>query len=226
MGIPPTATPVKFVLLILCVLVNCSGLLVTIIGPDGALYATIAKTMVQKSNYVELFAEGKDWLDKPHFPFWITAFSFKLFGFTTWAYKLPAILFLLACGIYTYAFAKKLYNKEVAYWSVVVMLTAEHIILSNNDVRAEPYLTCLIIASVYHFYIAHTRKQVGHLIAGSLFAACAVMTKGMFALIPIGGAIAGELLLKKNWHELFHIRWLMAAILILLFITPELYCLY
>jgi 4-amino-4-deoxy-L-arabinose transferase-like glycosyltransferase len=214
------------VLLALCVLVNASGLFVTIIGPDGALYASIAKTMVQRANYMELFAEGRDWLDKPHFPFWITAFSFKLFGFTTWAYKLPALLFMLMGAAYTYAFARNLYNKEVALWSVIILLTAEHIIISNNDVRAEPYLTGLIIAGIYHFYQARVRKHAGHLLAGAIFAACAVMTKGLFALIPIGGAIAGELIIKKQWRELLHIRWLAASVLILIFISPELYCLY
>ncbi len=76
----------------LAVAVNCSGLGIPILGPDGALYASIAKTMVQRHNYLELFVQGHDWLDKPHFPFWLTALSFRLFGFQTWAYKLPAIL--------------------------------------------------------------------------------------------------------------------------------------
>lgn len=215
-----------YFLVALGVLINFSGLFITILGPDGALYASISKTMVVRDNYVELYAEGKHWLDKPHFPFWITALSFKLFGFQTWAYKLPAILFLLAGVLYTYLFAKKLYDKEIALWSVIILLTAEHIIISNNDVRAEPYLTALIMASVYHFY--HACKNTGgiHLGFGSLFTACAIMTKGMFAIIPIGGAIAGELILKKQWKELFHIRWLLAGVLIVAFILPELYCLY
>ena len=144
----------------LAVLLNFSGLFVTIVAPDGALYAGIAKNMVLRNDYINLFAEGRDWLDKPHFPFWIAALSFKCFGFTTWAYKLPAILFLLLGARYTYVFAKSLYNKDLALWSVLILLTAEHIIISNQDVRAEPYLTGLIIASVYHFYKANTQKSI------------------------------------------------------------------
>jgi len=215
-----------YVLVAFSVLVNFSGLFVTILGPDGALYASIAKRMVVEDNYIDLMSEGKHWLDKPHFPFWITAFSFKLFGFQTWAYKLPAILFLLAGALYTYLFAKKLYNKDVALWSAIILLTAEHIIISNNDVRAEPYLTALIIGAVYHFYCTYKNKSNLHLICGSLLAACAIMTKGMFAIIPIAGALAGEFILKKQWKEMFHMRWLFAAFLIFFFILPELYCLY
>ena len=214
------------ILIGLCVLLNLSGLFVTILGPDGALYASIAKTMVQQNNYIELFSRGTDWLDKPHLPFWVTAFFFKLFGFTTWAYKLPGILFLLMGARYTYLFAKDSYNKEIALWAVLILLTVQHIITSNNDVRAEAYLTGFIIAAVYYFHKVINTKKFLPLLLASFFTALAIMTKGMFALIPIGGAIAGGLLIQKNWKELFHTRWLIAGLLIMIFILPEIYCLY
>ena len=215
-----------YLLLGVAVLLNFSGLFIPIMAADAARYASIAKTMVVNNNYLELYCDGVDWLDKPHFPFWLTALSFKIFGINTWAYKLPGILFMLMGAWYTYLLGKRLYNKEIALWAVLILLTAEHIILSNNDVRAEPYLTGLIIASVYHFYGAYKDGSLLQLVLGSLFAGCAVMTKGIFALIPIGGAIAGELLIKKDWRNLFHWRWLVAGVLTLVFMLPELYALY
>ncbi|MEJ5961537.1 ArnT family glycosyltransferase [Pedobacter immunditicola] len=228
----------------LAVLINFSGLGITIISPDGALYASIAKNMVINKDFISLTSEGRDWLDKPHFPFWVAAISFKLFGISTWAYKLPAILFMMMGAVYTYKFAKDLYHKEIGLWAVLILLTAQHIIISNNDVRAEPYLTGLIIAAVFHFYRSTglISKAAGainksssdsahgnwfwHLLLGSIFAACAVMTKGIFALIPIAAAIAGHLIITKQWKLLFNLRWLLAAVFILLFIVPELWCLY
>jgi len=52
------------------------------------------------------------------------------------------------------------------------------------------------------------------------------MTKGIFALIPVFGAIAGNLLIKKHWSMLFNFRWLLAVAMIFIFILPELWCLY
>ena len=208
------------------VVVNFSGLFVTLIAPDATLYATIAKNMVQHHDYINLYANGQDWLDKPHFPFWITALSFNIFGITTWAYKLPGILFLMLGAWYTYKFAKSLYNEQIALWAVLILLTAQHIVISDNDVRAEPYLTGLIIASVYHFYRAHIKNSFWQLLAGCVFAACAIMTKGMFAIIPIGGAIVGHFFITRQWKQLFSLRWLIAIIITLILIMPELYCLY
>jgi 4-amino-4-deoxy-L-arabinose transferase-like glycosyltransferase len=206
----------------LLILMHFTGLPVTIMEPDGALYAGIAKHMVQHHDYWNLFADGHDWLDKPHFPFWMMAISFNLLGITTIAYKLPALLFLMMGVIYTYRFALSLYDERVARWAVCILLTAEHLVISSNDVRAEPYLTGLIIASVYHLY----RGRGVHLVLGAFFAACAVMTKGPFALIPIGCAIAGQYIFTSQWKQLFSWRWLLVTVLIGVFILPELYALH
>jgi 4-amino-4-deoxy-L-arabinose transferase-like glycosyltransferase len=222
----PASSRLYQLLLTLAIAVNFSGLFLTIIGPDGTLYAAIAKTMVLKNNYIELFGNGTDWLDKPHFPFWITALFFKVFGINEWSYKLPAILFLMLGAYYTWLFAKKFYNETIASWSVLILLTAQHIILSNTDVRAEPYLTTLIIGSVYHYHRAWSAQKFSQLLSGSFLAACAVMTKGIFALIPIIGALGVHLISTGQWKEILNFRWLLAAALVLLFITPELYSLY
>ncbi len=210
----------------LAVLANFSGMFVTLMDPDAGVYASVSKNMLLRNNYWELYFQGNDWLDKPHFPFWLTAYFFKIFGVHTWTYKLPGILLVLIGAHYTYLLAKQLYNQTVGLWSVFILLTAEHIIISNNDVRAEPFLTGLIIASIYHFYNSLKRNLSWHLVAACFFAACAVMTKGPFTLIPVGGAIAGELIIKRNWKQLFHWRWVVAVILIGAFITPELYSLW
>jgi 4-amino-4-deoxy-L-arabinose transferase-like glycosyltransferase len=224
---PSSSRRLFVVLLALAVVVNFSGLFLTIIGADGTLYASIARTMALRGNFIDLFANGADWLDKPHFPFWITALSFRAFGFSDWSYKLPAILFLLGGAGYTYLLALRLYQSvDIARWSVLILLTALHVILSNTDVRAEPYLTALVIGSIYHFQRAWTDRRFVQLLLGSLLAGCAVMTKGLFALVPIAAAIGGNLALTRNWKELFHVRWLVAAFLTFLFFTPELLALY
>lgn len=212
--------------LLLAVAINFSGISVPFFTDDPGLYAALSKNMVMRGNYWELFSYGKDWLDKPHFPFWMVALSFKLFDFTTWSYKLPALLFFLMSGFYTYLFAKKNYDQKTGLMAVLILFSAQQILMSNIDVRAEPYLMALIIGSVYHFYRLEKRFSGTDLILGSLLAACAVMTKGIFALIPIGASVVGELLFKKRFAEIFRLKWLLAILLTAVFILPEIYSLY
>ncbi len=206
--------------------INFSGLFVPLLDPDAGIYASISKQMVQSGDYLNLHFQGKDWLDKPHFPFWLTAFFFKVFGISTWSYKLPGILLALTGAGYTYLFAKQQYNKTTGLWAAFILLCSLHFLASNNDVRAEPFLTGLIIAAVYHFSNSLNKLISWHLLAACLFTAAALMTKGPFSLVPIGGALAGELILKRNWKQLFHPRWLIALFLLTLLISPELYSLW
>lgn len=213
-------------LLLLEVFVNFSGIAVPFFSNDPALYAAISKTMVQRNDFVDLYVYGIDWLDKPHFPFWMAAFCFKIFGVSEWSYRLPALLFILLGAFYTYRLAKKLYNVDVAQIAVLVLLAAQHLLMSNTDVRAEPYLLGLIIAAVYHFYNLFQRFSFWDLILGALFAGCGVMTKGIFALVPIGMAIVGNALFTHQFKQLFRWRWLLAGIFAAIFILPEVYAVY
>jgi 4-amino-4-deoxy-L-arabinose transferase-like glycosyltransferase len=208
------------------IIVNASGLLLPILEPDGALYATLAKNMALTGDYVNMMVEGNDWLDKPHFPFWITAFSFKLFGINSFAYKLPGLLFWLAGAWYTYAFACKLYNKQIAQWAVLIYLSIEHLILSNSDVRAEPFLTGLMIGAAYHYYLAYKDNKLKHYVAGSLLLAFAIMTKGIFIACMVMSGFVIQWIIQKEWKQLLNYRWWLSMALVLLFTMPELVCLY
>ncbi|RYE26610.1 MAG: phospholipid carrier-dependent glycosyltransferase [Sphingobacteriaceae bacterium] len=212
--------------LFLAVATQLSGIDVAFFTDDPGLYAALAKNMVLRENYWELVSYGKNWLDKPHFPFWMAALSFKAFGFSSWSYKLPALLFFLLSVFYTYLFAKKNYGQKTAVAAALILLTAQHIFMSNTDVRAEPYLMALIMGSVYHFYQLEKCFGWKDLLLGALFAGCAIMTKGVFALIPIGAAVFGELMLKKRYTKVFRWKWLLAIILTTVFILPEVYSLY
>ena len=215
-------------LLLAGIIANISGLFLTILEPDGALYATIAKTMAQTNDFINMKMEGKDWLDKPHFPFWITALSYQVFGVTTFAYKFPALLFWIMGGWYTWRFAFSIYNRSVAQLAVLIYVTALHLVISNNDVRAEPYLTGLIIGSVYHFYVAagSGKRNILHIIMGALLAACAAMTKGPFVVIIIGAGLVMHWLITRDYKQFLHYRWWIAILLTAIFTLPELYCLY
>jgi len=213
-------------LLVPAILVNAGGLLIPILEPDGSLYATIAKTIARSGDFINLRVEGRDWLDKPHFPFWIAAISFRCFGINAFAYKFPALLFWAAGAWYTWRLALSLYGKPVAQLATLIYVSAAHLVISNNDVRAEPYLTGLIIGSVYHFYKASRTRPGKHLVFGSLLAACAVMTKGPFVLITIAAGFILDWIMGKEWGQFRNIRWVIAIALTAIFTLPELICLY
>jgi 4-amino-4-deoxy-L-arabinose transferase-like glycosyltransferase len=79
---------------------------------DASQYAAISWEMLENGSYLQVFQRGLDYLDKPPLLFWLSSFSFKLFGVSNFTYKLPAVLVILM-GIYaTYRFTLHWHCKE------------------------------------------------------------------------------------------------------------------
>ena len=213
-------------LLAICFVANATALFSEIMGPDATLYASIAKQMVQNNDFLNLYGNGADWLDKPHLPFWLGAISYKIFGINSFAYKFPNFLaYLMAC-FYTYTIGKKFFTSTIAKLSTLIFACSLHIVLCNFDVRAEVFLTAFILASIYHIYQNITTSKFKYIVFASFFAALAIMTKGIFVLITIGAGFVFYWLNTKQWNEFLKLKWYVLVFLTLIFILPELYCLY
>lgn len=213
------------VLIALVIAISGLSLLNAVMEPDGALYAGISKTIVLRNDWLNLYVQGADWLDKPHLTFWLVAATFKLFGISAFAYKLPSFLVVLLGAFYLYHFVRDYFNRETALVSVLIFLSALHVLISNSDVRAEGYLTAFVMAAVYHYDKARQGSFL-HIVAGSFFAACAVMVKGIFVLVPVFGGFIIFWMLTRQWRELVNPKWQVAVLLVFIFIIPELYALY
>jgi 4-amino-4-deoxy-L-arabinose transferase-like glycosyltransferase len=213
-------------LITLAFAVNVAGINDRFFTDDPGLYAAIAKNMVYKNEFFALYTFNHDWLDKPHFPFWMAAASFKLFGFSVWAYRLPALLFFALSVIYTYLFARRYYNWEIAVTAVLILMTAQYVLMGNTDIRAEPYLMGLVTGSIYHIARLSERFSFTHFLLAALLAACAIMTKGIFVIVPIYGSLVGQYIFQRKFTSLFSVKWIALFVVTLLFTFPEFYALY
>ena len=213
-------------LLLAAIVLNATGLGTSLLDGDSALYATIAKYMITRHDWVNLFANGGDWLDKPHFPFWMAAISYKFLGISAFAYKFSSFVFWLAGLRFTYLLAKNLYNPLVAQMAVLIQALALHGILSNFDVRAEPILTALCTGAIYFLYRCYQSNRWWYLLPTAILAGCAVMTKGIFVLLTIGGGFVIYWIATKQWKQFANPKWYVLVLLIGICILPEIYCLY
>jgi 4-amino-4-deoxy-L-arabinose transferase-like glycosyltransferase len=218
--------PFYLLIFVLALMVSFAGITTDFFTDDQGLYAAISKNMLYKQDLLQLFTYNTDWLDKPHFPFWAVLLSFKVFGVSTWAFRLPALLFFLLGLFYTYLFARRFYTKEIALTAALILMTAQHILLSNLDVRAEPYLMALVIGSIYHITCYNAKPVFKHLVLAALLTACAIMTKGVFVIVAIYGSLLGQLIFERKFLQIFYGKWLLLYLLTFIFTLPEFYALY
>jgi 4-amino-4-deoxy-L-arabinose transferase and related glycosyltransferases of PMT family len=213
-------------LLLIGIGLNGMALFSPVMDQDSALYAGIAKRIALSGDWINLMMNGEDWLDKPHLPFWFAALSFKLFGISAFTYKLPSFLCWLIGVWYIYRLTLLLHNKVTAQLATLIFITSLHVLIANYDVRAEGYLTTFIVAALYSLYRLQKENKWIHVVTGALFCAMAIQTKGIFALITIASGFIVYWICTRQWSKFINLQWLSVLLLTLLFILPELYCLY
>lgn len=205
----------------------CSiGLFVPLLDNDAAHHANIALRMYLTGDYVNLMDGGTDYLDKPHLHFWLSAFSYQLFGISSFAYKLPSFLFSIL-GVYSvYRAGKLLYTAETGRLAALIMASSISFLLANSDVRMDAIITATIAFSFWQLAALIKTNAFKHIPLAALGLALGFSTKGMIAVaIPALAALV-LLLQLKSWRGLLNYRWLVVAVFFAVFISPVLYCYY
>ncbi|MEO8404614.1 MAG: glycosyltransferase family 39 protein [Chitinophagaceae bacterium] len=216
----------QYLLGFLCLIVYAGSLLFPLMDKDAAHHANIALNMLQRDDYTSLIDRHTDYLDKPHFLFWISAISFKIFGVNTFAYRLPAVLCALLSIYSTYRLAKHLSNKTTAKLAAIMLATAEGFILSINDARMETPLMAAIIFGLWQLIVFIDNRKLGNIILASVGIAMAFSTKGWIGPAITFIAAFFYILLNKKWNILLVWKTWMIIPLLAIFISPVLYAYY
>lgn len=210
----------------LIVAVYFSGMGMDIMDVDAAQYASMAREMLESGEYLKLYNRQKDYLDKPPLLFWLSALSFKFFGVSNFAYRLPSVLFTLLGLWSTYKLGSVLYNKKVGYYAALMLGSSQAWFLINHDVRTDTILAACTVFGIWQSLAFSQKGNYRHLVYAALGIAGAMLTKGPIGLMVPALALGTFFLAKGDWKSLFKWQWLLMLVWIGVFISPFLYGLY
>lgn len=203
-----------------------AGALVPLINSDSGHHAVIALHIHLSGDWWQLMARDEPYMDKPHLLFWLAALSFKVFGVTDFAYRLPSLLCTALGILATARLGRLLYNAEVGRLAALILASGFAFILANTDVRMDAMLTATIIFATWQLAEWLASHQWRHLLLAALGLAMGLSTKGMVGVVMPGIAIVAHLLYRRDWRGLFDWRWLLLGLLTLGFSLPLLLAYY
>jgi 4-amino-4-deoxy-L-arabinose transferase-like glycosyltransferase len=193
-------------------LIYLIGFGINVMEIDAAQYASISREMFNSGSYLQVFDQGKDYLDKPPFLFWVSAISMKLFGVNNFAYRLPSFLFSVLALYATYKFALLFYSKKIATLAAIVLACCQAFFLINHDVRTDTILMSWVILSIWQLAAWYKTDKLIHFIVACIAIAGGMMTKGPIALIVPIFCFGVHFILQRNllknilrWQYLFGI---------------------
>ncbi|MGY3792222.1 ArnT family glycosyltransferase [uncultured Aquimarina sp.] len=214
------------ILYILLLIVYISGLWIPLMENDSAQHATMAMRMYLENDFLNIYKAGKDYLDKPHMHFWLAALSFKIFGISDWAYRIPALLFTGIGAISCYGLAKEFYGKQARHIASLVFLSAQAIVLSNHDVRTDAVLTGATIFGIWQLVLYINHEKVIHAILGAIGVAIAFSTKGQLGVFVAGICILTYVSYNRRWYVIWSWKTLIGMLSFIISILPVLYAYY
>lgn len=215
-----------YTLYVLLFLVYIAGLFIPIMENDSAQHATMAMRMFLENDYLNIYKGTHDYLDKPHLHFWLAALSFKVFGISEWAYRLPALLFTFLGAVYANKLAKYFYGRKIGHIASLVFLSSQAIVLSNHDVRTDAVLTGATIFAIYHFAKYLDLQNLKNLIFGFLGLAIGFSTKGQLVVFICGLVLFVHIAYTNKWKSVWSWKVLVGVLSFFLFISPILYAYY
>ena len=213
-------------LYVLLTLVYISGLFIPLMEFDSAAHAIIAMRMYLENDFINLYMGTEEYLDKPHMHFWLSALSFKIFGLTHWAYRIPALIFTLIGAYSSYHLAKDFYGAKAGHISSLIFLSAQAIILANHDFKMDAILTGSSIYAIWQLVKYIDKEKLLNVVLGSIAIGIAFSTKGTLAILMIGAPLFCYVLYNRNWKVVWSWKVLVGIITFLLASTPMLIAYY
>ncbi len=186
------------------------------VGPDEPRYAWIARDMVETGDWVTPRLYGKPWFEKPPLFYWGAALSFKLFGVSEAAARLPSAISALLATLALAWLALRLYGAETARWLLLLLPTTVGMIgFSHAAATDMPFSGMLTIAMVCAAVVLGLTRNENSpilprtpwlaLILFGFFLGLAVLAKGPAAIILSGGAVFFWALFTKRWRDAFRL---------------------
>ncbi|MBI4516501.1 MAG: glycosyltransferase family 39 protein [Deltaproteobacteria bacterium] len=189
---PKAAAALLVVVLAVAAWVYGSGLgePVLLDDPNDAQYAEVAREMVESGEWLSPQLDGVLFLNKPPLAYWLIGVSYKIFGVSELAARLPGALSALVLAWLMWRLGCALWNEWVGLNAAAVWLGTAGVLIEARFVRPDLLLTAAVAGAL----LACTRLRQcptdrWALISWQVALAAALLAKGIVGLLLPGGAL-------------------------------------
>jgi 4-amino-4-deoxy-L-arabinose transferase-like glycosyltransferase len=107
---------------------------------DEPLYASCAREMLQRGDWIVPMYNGQVFFDKPPLMFWLMISGFELFGLTEFAARFWSAVLGIGTALATYHLGRLLFRAEVGFWAGLIMASTIIFTVSARAATADSAL--------------------------------------------------------------------------------------
>lgn len=187
---------------------------------DEGLNAEAAREMLDSGNYVVPTFNYKLRSAKPVLLYWLQVASYRAFGVSEAAARLPSALAALLAVIGVYELGRWLYGLRTALLAGLILATSIGVLGAAHFANPDALLLATSTWTMACFYRWWQMKQAGWLYLSAIACGLAVLAKGPVGLLLPGAVVVGFLLWQREPRRLLDWRLAEAVGLFLLVAVP------
>ncbi len=193
-----------------------------VIDYDEGHYSQVAKQMIERNDWVTPYDNGVRFLEKPPLMYWATAASFRIFGVTEFALRLPAAFAVIALVWVVMRMAQRASGVPGAVVAGLCTAFSAGTFLFTREALHDIWLVLFLTLSMHAFLEWHRSAEHSLRPALLFYAALAgaVMTKSLVGVAFPVGATAVFFLLGREWPRWRDMHLLPGVTLFLVLVVP------
>jgi 4-amino-4-deoxy-L-arabinose transferase-like glycosyltransferase len=198
----------------LLTLIAAAVVIGSMISPPGlmddadAVQAQIARNMLESGDWVTARLNGIPYLEKAPLIYWMMAVSYRVFGVSDWAARLPLALSALLLCLVTMSFGRWAFGERAGFYSGLVLSTCVGLWLFTRVQIPDAMLTLTVTLAMWALLgsLEEPGRKWPMLLAASI--GTGIMLKGLIAaMIPVGAGlfflgVTGQIRDAETWRKL------------------------
>jgi len=190
-----------------------------LVGADEPRYAQVAREMLERSDWVTPTLQGKAWLEKPVLYYWEAMLSFRVFGVTDQAARLPAAFDAALLVAAVYFFLRRFRPGSELDGALITASCAAVVGFAHAAATDMPLAACFAIA-LLGWYGWYESRRHAYLAVFYFFIALGTLAKG-----PVAPALAAAVIVlfaatKRDWRAISRALWIPGIALYLVVMLP------
>jgi len=188
---------------------------------DEPIYGEVAKEILKLGDWITLHFNYQEWFDKPPLYIWLTALTFKAFGWNEFTTRIWSSLFGIGGVVVVYFLGKSIFEKKTGFFSALILATSLQYIIQSRLALLDVPLSFFISLSILFFYLGYkTYEKRWYYLLSFIFMALATLTKGPIGVLLPGLIIGLYLLLTANTGELKRMMLFRGVLIYLAIASP------
>jgi 4-amino-4-deoxy-L-arabinose transferase-like glycosyltransferase len=190
-----------------------------LVGADEPRYAQVAREMFQRHDWITPTLYGNVWLEKPVLYYWGAIVSYKIFGVSDWAARLPGPVFATAMMAFVYFWTRRFRNGAQLDAMVMTACTA-FVFAFARAASMDILLVAPLSIGLLAWWAFYETGKRGWL--ALFYAAIAI---GTLAKGPVAVALAAMIILvfvalRREWPVVVRTLWLPGILIFCVIALP------